>query len=73
MLTARRVIYVLVAVLGVLAVVHAQHYRYYQRSAHFLLTGWNVDVCNGGPYNTQRHPSNNGVPSCMEPAYTPGS
>ena len=43
------------------------------QEAHFLLTGWNLDVCNGGPYNTQRHPANNGAPSCVEPAFAPGS
>jgi hypothetical protein len=43
------------------------------QEAHFLLTGWNVDVCNGGDYLTQRHPVNNGTPSCVEPSYAPGS
>ena len=43
------------------------------QEAHFLLTGWNVDVCNGGPYNTLRNPINGGTPSCHEPAYAPGS
>ncbi len=43
------------------------------QEAHFLLTGWNVDVCSGGPYLTARHPSNNGSHSCIEPAFAPGS
>ncbi len=43
------------------------------QEAHFLLTGWNVDVCNAGPYITQRNPINAGVPSCIEPARQPGS
>ena len=43
------------------------------QEAHFLLTGWNVDVCNGGDYLTQRHPANNGTPSCVEPSTAPGS
>ncbi|HEX7168086.1 MAG TPA: hypothetical protein VF230_14000 [Acidimicrobiales bacterium] len=43
------------------------------QEAHFLLTGWMVDVCAGGPYLTLRHPSNAGAPSCREPAYRPGS
>jgi len=43
------------------------------QEAHFLLTGWNVDVCNGGDYLTQRHPDNNGAPSCIEPAHAPGT
>ena len=43
------------------------------QEAHFLLTGENIDVCNGGPYLTLRNPANNGVPSCIEPAFAPGS
>jgi hypothetical protein len=42
------------------------------QEAHFLLTGWNVDVCNGADYLTQRHPANNG-PSCVEPSFPPGT
>ena len=43
------------------------------QEAHFLLTGWNVDVCGGAPYLTQRNPINNGTPSCIEPGYAPGT
>jgi hypothetical protein len=43
------------------------------QEAHFLLTGWMVDVCQGGPYLTLRHPANGGTPSCKEPGYRPGS
>lgn len=42
------------------------------QEAHFLLTGWMVDVCGGGPYLTLRNPLNGGTPSCHEPAYQPG-
>ena len=42
------------------------------QEAHFLLTGWMVDVCNGGPYLTLRHPANAGKPSCKEPLTPPG-
>ncbi len=37
------------------------------QEAVFLLSGWNIDVCGGGPYNTDNHPVNKGVPSCQEP------
>ena len=43
------------------------------QEAHFLLTGWNVDVCNGGDYLTKSNPLNGGTPSCVEPAYLPGT
>jgi hypothetical protein len=43
------------------------------QEAQFLLTGWMVDVCGDGPYITQRNPINAGTPSCVEPAYLPGS
>jgi hypothetical protein len=42
------------------------------QEAHFLRTGWHVDVCGGGDYLTQRHPDNAGQPSCIEPTLTPG-
>jgi hypothetical protein len=37
------------------------------QEAVFLLTGWNVDVCNGGPYNTKANRVNEGKSSCQEP------
>lgn len=45
------------------------------QEAHFLLTGWMVDVCQGGDYLTLEHPTNKaaGTPSCKEPAWAPGS
>ncbi|MGH2710669.1 MAG: hypothetical protein ACRDH9_05635 [Actinomycetota bacterium] len=43
------------------------------QEAQFLLTGWMVDVCGGGPYLTLRNPINNGTPSCHEPEWEPGS
>src|SRR5687767_4014640 len=38
-LTARRVILLLLVALGGFAVYHARHYRYYERSVHFRLAG----------------------------------
>ena len=43
------------------------------QEAHFLLTGWNVDVCGGGYYLTLRHPSNDGTPSCHPPTWAPAT
>jgi hypothetical protein len=43
------------------------------QEAHFLLTGWMVDVCQGGFYFTRRHPINNGTASCKEPEWAPGT
>ena len=43
------------------------------QEAHFLLTGWNEDVCQGGDYLTYRHPANGGRPSCLEPLRAPGT
>jgi hypothetical protein len=43
------------------------------QEAHFLRTGWVVDVCDGGPQLTRRHPANAGTPSCVEPRTPPGS
>ncbi len=43
------------------------------QEAQFLLTGWMVDVCEGGEYLTDNHPVNNGVPSCREPEYAAGT
>jgi hypothetical protein len=43
------------------------------QEAHFLLTGWMVDVCGGGPYLTLRNPRNAGSPSCIEPTHRPGT
>jgi hypothetical protein len=43
------------------------------QEAHFLLTGWNVDVCGGQPYLTDNHPANAGAVSCVEPAFAPGT
>ena len=43
------------------------------QEAQFLLTGWNVDVCQGGDYLTLKHPDNNGTPSCKEPTFPAGS
>ena len=43
------------------------------QEAQFLLTGWMVDVCGGGPYLTLRNPINNGTPSCHPPAWEAGS
>ena len=42
------------------------------QEAHFILTGQMADVCQGAPYLTRRHPSNNGKPSCIAPARAPG-
>ena len=42
------------------------------QEAHFLLTGWNVDVCGGAPYLTNDHPANDGAVSCVEPDVQPG-
>jgi putative cell wall-binding protein len=43
------------------------------QEAHFLLTGWNVDVCGGGDYVTQRHLGFDGWTFCVEPAEAPGA
>ncbi|MDQ4004922.1 MAG: hypothetical protein M3135_01300, partial [Actinomycetota bacterium] len=43
------------------------------QEAQFLLTGWMVDVCGGGPYLTLRHPANAGTPSCRPPTWEPGA
>ena len=43
------------------------------QEAQFLLTGWMVDVCQGGDYLTRRHPANGGVASCKEPSFPAGS
>jgi hypothetical protein len=43
------------------------------QEAHFLLTGWNEDVCQGGDYLTRRHPANGGRASCIEPDRAPGT
>lgn len=43
------------------------------QEAHFLLTGWMLDVCSGGYYLTDNNPINNGVPSCRPPAWPAGS
>ncbi|HVF52383.1 MAG TPA: hypothetical protein VNC78_02125 [Actinomycetota bacterium] len=43
------------------------------QEAHFLLTGWMVDVCRGGPYLTLRHPDNKDKASCHPPRWRPGS
>ena len=43
------------------------------QEAQFILTGWVLDVCNGGPYLTRRHPSNNNVASCKQPTWAPGT
>ena len=37
------------------------------QEAEFLLSGWMLDVCGGGDYLTDNHPSNAGTPSCKEP------
>jgi hypothetical protein len=42
------------------------------QEAQFLLTGWMVDVCQGGDYLTRRHPDNGGQASCKEPTFAPG-
>jgi hypothetical protein len=42
------------------------------QEAQFLLTGWMVDVCQGGDYLTRRHPANGGAASCKEPSFPPG-
>jgi hypothetical protein len=41
------------------------------QEVRFLLTGENVDVCNGGPFLTRRHPANGDKPSCIEPLESP--
>ncbi|MFP5308603.1 MAG: hypothetical protein ACLGIR_03375 [Actinomycetes bacterium] len=41
------------------------------QEAHWLRTGWVVDVCDGGPQLTRRHPANGGTPSCVEPDERP--
>ncbi|HET7481587.1 MAG TPA: Ig-like domain-containing protein [Actinomycetota bacterium] len=43
------------------------------QEAEFLLTGWMLDVCNGGYYLTLRNPINGGTPSCHAPTWAPGS
>ena len=43
------------------------------QEAHFLLTGWNEDVCQGGDYITRRNPINGGRASCLEPDRAPGT
>jgi hypothetical protein len=43
------------------------------QEAHFLLTGWTVDVCDGGPALTFRHPAAGGAPVCIEPDVPPGT
>jgi hypothetical protein len=43
------------------------------QEAHFILTGWLVDVCNGGLYLTRRHPDNGGTASCQQPTWAPGT
>ncbi len=43
------------------------------QEAHFLLTGWMVDVCGGGYYITDNNPLNGGVPSCKPPVWDAGS
>jgi hypothetical protein len=43
------------------------------QEAHFLLTGWNEDVCQGGDYLTRRNPVNGGTASCLEPLRAPGT
>ena len=43
------------------------------QEAHFLLTGWMVDVCGGGDYLTLRHPDNDGAASCHPPSWQPGA
>jgi hypothetical protein len=43
------------------------------QEAHFLMTGWMVDVCAGGDYLTDNNPANAGAPSCKEPDWAPGS
>jgi hypothetical protein len=44
------------------------------QEAHFLMTGWLLDVCNGGPYLTKRHPVNAGtMGSCVQPSYPAGT
>jgi hypothetical protein len=42
------------------------------QEAHFLLTGWNEDVCDGQPYLTSRHPASEGRQQCVEPLSAPG-
>ncbi|MQA99122.1 MAG: hypothetical protein GEU78_02320 [Actinobacteria bacterium] len=42
------------------------------QEAHFLMTGWMVDVCAGGDYLTDDHPANASTPSCLEPDRAPG-
>ena len=43
------------------------------QEAEFLLSGWMIDVCEGGDYLTDNHPSNGGTPSCREPDRAAGS
>jgi hypothetical protein len=43
------------------------------QEAHFLLTGWMVDVCEGGDYVTDNHPATGGQPVCHPPEWAPGS
>jgi hypothetical protein len=43
------------------------------QEAQFLMTGWMVDVCGGGPYLTRRNPVNNGQASCHPPKWEPGT
>ena len=43
------------------------------QEAQFLLTGWIVDVCGGGPYLTDNHPANAGNAVCHPPEWAPGS
>ena len=43
------------------------------QEAQFILTGYLVDVCNGGLYLTRRHPDNGNVASCQQPTWAPGT
>jgi hypothetical protein len=43
------------------------------QEAQFLRTGWNVDVCDGGPYITTRHPRHEELRRCSVPDWEPGS
>ncbi len=44
------------------------------QEAQFILTGYLVDVCDGGLYLTRRHPVNGGnTPSCVQPTWAPGT